>query len=129
MQGKVRFACGDMSMFGGYGDPGGEFGLRIHLDRPDGTLEVATTIEMVAHERDDPLPPPVLRLGRQEVQGLIDVLWQAGFKPTHWKYPEGQIEELRIRITELKQARDSHIEDLRKFVECSNSNSDGTAGV
>ena len=127
MQGKTRFVFGDLTMFGNYGD-GAEFGLRIHLDHPDGRLEIATQIEMVDHDRKEPLPPPVLRLGRQEVQSLVDVLWQAGFQPSDWKYPEGQIKELRTRITELKEAKDSHIEDLRKFVECSNSNSAAGAG-
>lgn len=74
-----------------------------HLE--DGTFSVV--VGPVAFERVavDASPPPLLSLGREEAQRLMDDLWHAGLRPAQ-----------AVAGDAVLAAKDAHIGDLRRIV-------------
>ncbi len=98
-----------MSMFGKYPvrlipwcrpfDRRTEFALVSHT----GELHyVAKPIEMVIVPEGECIPGPTFSLADDEVQALMDKLWDCGYRPTQGTQSFGQIEAMEKHLADMR---------------------------
>ena len=78
------------------------FGLYLRAGNPDGKQAYANNIEFNEIEEGEYVGGPLLKLQREQVQGLMDSLWTAGLRPTQGRQSEG-----------VTAAQGNHLQDMR----------------